>query len=285
MECLRSLERQTYGRFSILMVDNGSRDGSAEIIQKTFPQVEVIRLDENLGFAGGFNRGIEKALAAGAEYVLVLNNDTVSAPKMVEELVRACVPGVGVAAPKIFFHQDSRRIWSVGGRRNFFTLEMKDKATGQLDQGKWESLQERDYLTGCAMMIPREVFSTVGLLDEGYFAYYEDMDFSFRVKKAGYKLLLVPRAHLWHKVALTSGGEDSPLERYLMAKGSVLFFKKHGGGWRRWFIIPYRLGSAVKTTFRLLTRRKFNSIIAYWKGLWEGINTVVQKDPKTSGPR
>ena len=89
-------------------------------------------------------------------------------------------------------------------------------------------------------------------------------------------MLLVPKALLWHKVALTSGGLDSPLERYLMAKGSVLFFGRHGGGWRRLFIVPYRLGSAVKTTVTLLFRRKFKSVQAYWKGLAEGLRLVFQ---------
>jgi hypothetical protein len=276
LECLRSLEQQTYPRLSIIVVDNGSEDGSPESIQRYFPAVELIRLSRNTGFAGGFNRGIERALAQGGDYVVILNNDTVSDRLMVEKLVENIRPGAGVAFPKIYYYDAPLRIWSVGAQRQFLTLEMTDKATGQLDRGQWDEIQERDYVTGCALLVRREVFEKVGLFDERYFAYYEDLDFSFRVKEAGFGMLLVPEARLWHKVALTSGGLDSPLERYLMAKGSVLFFGRHGGGWRRLFIVPYRLGSAAKTTFKLLARRKFKSLQAYWKGLSEGLKLVSQ---------
>ncbi len=276
LECLRSLEQQTYPRMGIIVVDNGSEDGSPESIQRNFPEVELIRLSRNTGFAGGFNRGIERALSQGGDYVLILNNDTVSDRRMVEKLAGTMRPGDGVAFPKIYYYDDPRRIWSVGARRQFLTLEMTDKATGQVDRGQWEEVQERDYATGCALLVRREVFEKVGLFDERYFAYYEDLDFSFRVKEAGFRMLLVPEARLWHKVALSSGGPDSPQERYLMAKGSVLFFGRHGGGWRRLFIIPYRLGSAVKTTVKLLVRRKFKSVQAYWKGLSEGLRLVFQ---------
>jgi GT2 family glycosyltransferase len=276
LECLRSLEQQSYPRMGIIVVDNGSEDGSPESIQRNFPGVELIRLSHNTGFAGGFNQGIERALSQGGDYVLILNNDTVSDRLMVEKLMGDIRPGTGVAFPKIYYYDDPRRIWSVGARRQFLTLEMTDKATGQLDRGQWDKVQERDYGTGCALLVPREVFAKIGLFDERYFAYYEDLDFSFRVKEAGFRMILVPEARLWHKVAQTSGGLDNPLERYLMAKGSVLFFGRHGGGWRRLFIVPYRLGSAVKTTFRLLLRRKYKSVSAYWKGLSEGLKLVFQ---------
>jgi GT2 family glycosyltransferase len=276
LECLRSLEQQSYPRMGIIVVDNGSEDGSPESIHRNFPGVELIRLNHNTGFAGGFNQGIERALSQGGDYVLILNNDTVSDRLMVEKLMGDIRPGTGVAFPKIYYYDDPRRIWSVGARRQFLTLEMTDKATGQLDQGQWDKVQERDYGTGCALLVPREVFAKIGLFDERYFAYYEDLDFSFRVKEAGFRMILVPEARLWHKVAQTSGGLDNPLERYLMAKGSVLFFGRHGRGWRRLFIIPYRLGSAVKTTFRLLLRRKYKSVSAYWKGLSEGLKLVFQ---------
>jgi len=275
-ECLRSLEQQTYPRVGIIVVDNGSEDGSPESIQRNFPGVELIRLSRNTGFAGGFNRGIERALSRGGDCVLILNNDTVADRLMVEKLVGNLRPGAGIAFPKIYFYDDPLRLWSVGARRQFLTLEMTDKAIGQLDRGQWDEVQERDYVTGCALLVQREVFEKVGLFDERYFAYYEDMDFSFRVREAGWRMLLVPEARLWHKVALTSGGQDSPAERYLMAKGSVLFFGRHGGGWRRLFIVPFRLGSAIKTTGKLLARRKFKSVQTYWKGLSEGLKLVFR---------
>jgi GT2 family glycosyltransferase len=276
-ECLRSLERQTYPPMGIILVDNGSDDGSAELIGRNFPGVKLIRLESNRGFAGGFNRGIEAALALGAVQVLILNNDTVADSRMVEKLMEYGRQRAGIVVPKIFYYDEPDRIWSVGAKRQFFTLEMTDKATGQVDRGQWDMVQERDYVTGCALLVHREVLEKVGLFDERYFAYYEDLDFSFRVKNAGYPLLLVPEARLWHKVARTSGGADSTGERYLMAKGSVLFFKQYGRGWRRMVVVPYRLASSLITTMELLCRFRIASILAYWRGLYEGLRLALRR--------
>jgi GT2 family glycosyltransferase len=264
----------------IIVVDNGSQDGSPDAVQRNFPRVDLVRLSRNRGFAGGYNRGIERALARGGDSILIINNDTVADRRMVEKLVENLQPGTGMVFPKIYYHDDPRRIWSVGARRQPLTLEMTDQATGQLDRGQWDRIQERDYATGCALLVQREVFEKVGLFDERYFAYYEDMDFSFRVREAGWRIILVPEARLWHKVARTSGGLDSPRERYLMAKGSVLFFSSHGGR-RLFFIVPYRIGSALKTTGRLLARFKFKSVPAYWRGLVDGLKTVRQNTRKS----
>jgi hypothetical protein len=189
-----------------------------------------------------------------------------------EELIKEAKPGVGVLAPKIYFYHDPDRIWSVGGLIHPLTLEMTAKGTGQKDRGQWGGVEERGYFTGCALLVPREIFEKIGFFDERFFAYYEDMDFCLRIHRAGYRLVLVPNAKLWHKVATSSGGSDSPSERYFMAKSSVLFFRKHIQGWR-WVIVgPYRLGSAIKTTFRLVMQKKWPSAKAYWRGLIEGLN-------------
>jgi GT2 family glycosyltransferase len=277
MECLQSLQRQTYGNLDLLVVDNGSKDDSAAAISRDFPGTELVLLPENRGFAGGANAGIRAALDRGADLVCLVNNDTVADPAMMSHLVQGLGPSTGMAAPKIYYSKDPECIWSVGGDRHPLTLEMTNKGTGQRDRGQWNSVLERDYLVGCVLLVRREVFERAGLFDERFFSYYEDLDFCAQVRGAGYGLRLVPQGHVWHKVAQTSGGCDSPRERYSMARGSVLFFRKHVRGWRWVFVIPYRLLSGAKTVARLTLAGKQAAAAAYCRGLWDGCRVPLPR--------
>lgn len=271
LACLESLTRMSYPNFCILVVDNGSTDGSVEAIATHFPKVEIIANERNLGFAAGCNIGLRHTLAQGAGYIFIVNNDTTVDPRALDELVaEADPPDVGMLAPKIYYHDNPNYIWSVGGGQNPLTLEMTGGHGRGPDVGQWEEVVEREYLVGCALLIKRDLLERVGLFDERFFMYYEDMDLCLRARRAGYRLLMVPRAKIWHKVATSSGGSDSPLERYHVAKSSVLFFRKHVRGWR-WLIVgSYRLGSGVKWVFRLALRRRWASVEAYLRGLGDG---------------
>jgi len=269
LECVESLCRLTYPNVRLLVVDNGSTDGSPGAIAKHFPQVEQIVNPANLGFARGFNVGLRRALEVNAEFAFILNNDTYVAPDMLGALVKASEPtDVGIAAPAIYYASDPKRIWSTGGGHNPLTLEM----TG--DHGRREPIfdvTERDFVVGCGMLIKRAVLERVGLFDERFFMYYEDSDYCLRARRHSFRLVCVPQARMWHKVASSSNGSDSPAERYLMAKSSAIFFRKHVRGWR-WLIIGlYRFGSAIKTTFRLSIHRRFVAARAYWRGLRDGL--------------
>ncbi len=281
LECLKSLAQMTYPRFRIVVVDNGSTDGTAEAIADRFPDVEVIVTERNLGYPGGCNVGMRYALGQGAEYVFAINNDVLVAPNILDELVRETAPDVGILAPKIYFANDSQRIWSVGGRRNCLTLEMDCRGDGEIDQGQWDKVLERDYLIGCAHLFSRSFLQEVGLLDAGYFLYYDDLDICLRARQAGYRLLMVPRAKMWHAVANSSGGVGTPRERYYMARSNVRFLRKHVRGWQWLFVIPYRTGSIIKTLLRLALYRRWDSARAYLHGLLEGlrISTTPREVP------
>lgn len=271
LACLESLSALTYPNFRVLAVDNGSTDGTPEAVREYFPAAELIVNERNLGFATGVNRGLRQALQQRADLIFLLNNDTLVEPHVLERLLDHCAEDVGLLAPKIYYIHEPARIWSMGGRRHPWTIEKTGDARGALDGPQWSRLLERDYLVGCAMLIPRRTLEQVGGFDERHFMYYEDMDFSWRVRAAGLRLLVVPEAHVWHKVAISSGGSDSPNERYWMARSSVLFFRRYAQGWR-WLIIgPYRFGSALKTTVRLLSHRRFAALQAYWRGLRDGL--------------
>jgi GT2 family glycosyltransferase len=274
LACLASLTKLDYPNLRLLLVDNGSRDGTPQAVAGRFPEVEVIVNEVNLGFAAGCNVGLRHALEQGADYVFLLNNDTLIDPAALSHLIKLTGPDVGMVAPKIYYAADPSRIWSVGGLLQPWTLEKTGDAHGQMDVGQWGEVLERDYFVGCALLLSRRLLTQVGLFDERFFMYYEDSDLSLRARQAGFKLLLSPQARVWHKVAVSSGGSDSPNERYWMARSSVLFFHQHVLGLRWLIVLPYRAGSAIKTVLRLIWRGRGQSARAYLRGLRDGLVEV-----------
>jgi len=268
LACLASMAQSTYQPRRILLVDQGSTDGSVEAVRRRFPAVEVVQTGGNTGFARGMNAGIRHALAAGATDVLLLNNDTIVAPAMLERLVAQRAPEIGMIGPAIFYADRPHQIWSTGGGINPVLFEM----TG--NHGRGQPLPNRPmpraFLSGCAMLIPRRVFEDVGLFDERFFMYYEDLDLCLRIGQAGYRLLLVPDAHLWHRVSQSSGGPNTPGERYHTARSSGIFFRKHMHGWRIPLILLYRGLSALRWTGRLARQDNAPALAAYWRGLRHG---------------
>ena len=277
LACLESLSQLTYPNHRILLVDNGSTDGTLEAVRVRFPNVELLANEQNLGFQGGFNAGLRRSLASGADFVFVINNDTSVQPDILDQLIKhAGSPDVGMLSPKIYYAFEPDRIWSVGGDCHPITFEMTHKGDNQLDHGQWSRVIERDFLVGCAMLIKRSLLETIGLFDTGYHPiYYEDVDLCVRARRAGYRLLLVPDAKMWHKVSASGGGSGSPRERYLMARHSVRYFRKYVRGWRWLVVMPYRLGSALRTTLRLAKNRRYESIRAYWRGLRDGLRAPL----------
>jgi GT2 family glycosyltransferase len=271
LECLVSLYTQDYPQLKVLVVDNGSQDGSVERFRERYPQAEILALPENLGFAGGYNRGIQTALERGAQFVFILNNDATVAPEAVRLLVESHRPDIGLLAPLIFYTSAPDHVWSAGGRISRWTLEKDDRWTNRSDWQTWPASIEQDFVTGCSVLFPRATLLQVGAFDEAYRMYYEDMDLCYRVRKSSKRILLIPAAHAWHKVATSSGGRDSPQERYWMARSSVMFFRKHARGLQKAIIPIYRSLSAVKTTLKLLIQGRTASISAYWRGLWHGL--------------
>ena len=269
LKCLESLEQLKYPNYRLLVVDNGSTDQSPEKIRDIFPSVEQILNRENLGFAAGFNQGLQFALKQNAEYILILNNDTFVQPDMLELLIQSMeAEDVGVVSPLIFYANAPDKIWSAGAGRNRWTLELKENHGRHQ---KFSEITEREFLSGCGMLIKATILERVGLFDERFFMYYEDLDFALRIRQAGFRMLLVPKAQMWHAVSQSSEGSDSPNERYWMGRSSVLFFRKHIRRWRWLYIFPWRLGSTVKTIILLWSQGKTEAAQAYLRGSWEGI--------------
>ncbi len=265
---LTSCARQTYPRIRILVVDNGSTDGSAAEFGIRCPGVEQISNPANLGFAGGMNAGMRYALTQGADFLFVANNDVILAPDTITLLVRAALAcDSALTGPAIYHTAQPERIWSAGAWRNPLTLELATAWPG----GPAGEPIAVDYACAGAVLISRACLEQIGLFDERFFMYYEDNDYCLRARAAGLRIYIVPGASAWHKVAASSGGVDSPGERYHMALSSVLFFRKHVRGWRWAVVLPYRSASAVKTVFRLCHGRHAGAARSYLAGLVQGL--------------
>jgi GT2 family glycosyltransferase len=269
--CLDSLLSSSGSTPPIIVIDNGSTE---PLDLTAYPTVELIRLERNLGFAGGFNVGLRRALEQGAEAVLVLNNDTFADPEMLAALAAELKDGVGLAGPRIFYAADPQRIWSDGFDAHPLTLELTHGRRGQLEGAVSDcATRPVDYVLGCAMLIRRDVLETIGLFDERFFAYYEDLDYCRRAQAAGFRLVTVPAARLWHNVASTTG-LGHPQRQYLLAYGSVLFFARHAG-WRWPIVGLYRLGSTLTTVITFVLRRRPDLLRAHLRGLKDGWQSVL----------
>jgi len=229
--CLESLTATTYENRHVIVVDNGSTDGSPQQILAAVPGVELLVNSRNLGFAAGANVGIAQALKLGAKYVLLLNNDTVVAPDFLEPLVAICEgdPYVGIVGPKVYYY-GTLQIFSNGGwpRRALPLVVRLVTPLGREDPADLgpELPQEVGYIWGQAMLIRREVLEQIGLFDPDFFMYYEDCDFCFRASQAGFRLFYVPRSRIWHKIGRSTQGNEWKRWRYKVS-GMFYFHRKY----------------------------------------------------------
>lgn len=242
LSCLQSIERVAYPNLSVILVDNASSDGTVESVGESFPSVKVIENSRNLRFAGGNNVGIEYALRNKADYILLLNNDTVVAPDFLDRLIEVADTDkrIGIAGPKIYYYQDRKRIWFAGGRVEYWKGWISHIGVREPDHGQYDVLREVDYITGCCMLVKREVIERVGKLDERFFIYGEDADWCLRASRAGYTLVYVPSSIIWHKVSASSGGNLSWFKNWNKLKSQLRLMARYAK-WYHWLTIPFAL--------------------------------------------
>jgi GT2 family glycosyltransferase len=236
LACLASLSKLDYPRYEVIVVDNGSYDDSVQAIRTTFPQVTLIETAENLGYVGGNNLGLEHAKAVEADYALLLNNDTEIAPDFLHILVEAAEsdPSIGVVGPTICFFDQPDVVWSAGGAIHWRRGTTWMLGLGEVDQGQFgDGPRPVDFVTGCALLIKMSVVAQVGLLDQRFFAYYEEAEWCVRVARSGFKVRHVPQAKIWHKISPVAR-EASPQVHYYMTRNRLLFLKLLGAGVTSW---------------------------------------------------
>jgi len=245
LACLKSLESISRDDFelTVIVVDNASK-GGFDLEAKTGNGMSliVIKNDKNLGFSGGHNVAIKYALENGADYILILNNDTYVDKNFLSQLleVSRIDQNIGILCPKIYFapgaefHKDrysknelGRVFWYAGGRMDWANVGGYHRGVDEVDKGQYNKIEETEIATGCCMLVKKEVFEKVGLLDDKYFLYYEDSDLNMRAKDSNFKIMYVPNSIIWHKNAESSGGSGSVLQDYYITRNRLLFGFKY----------------------------------------------------------
>ena len=259
-------------RLHTLVVDNASTDGSQQMVREQFPGVELMALTENRRFAGGNNLGVKRALESGADAVMLLNNDVLADPALLEKLLAALAedPRAGAVTPLIYFAPPTDRIWYAGGRCRTALAHSSHRGIRERDHGQYRSLEETGYLTGCCLLATADAWRKVGLLDERYFIYAEDADWSLRARAAGYRLLLVPRARVWHKVSAASGAA-SPWKIYQRLRANLTLFARHATGPGRLSWLPCFLVQQAALVAWLLARGQVRAALAVPRALYDAL--------------
>ena len=227
-DTLRALE--SLAGLETICVDNGSADGSDREVKRRFPSVELIRTGANLGFAGGNNVGIRRALERGADWVLLLNNDAVADKGIAGALLRAAEvrPDAGLLACKVYFSDPPDVIQSAGASFNaLLGYSGRPTGHGRRDDGRFDALRDVERADGAAMAVSRAAAERVGLLDEELFAYVEDVDWSLRIRTAGLAVVFVPDAKVWHRGSAATGGAASLANLYYSTRNTIIVCERH----------------------------------------------------------
>ena len=332
IECLESVYKITYPNWEVLLVDNGSVDGSVtkikewaagkipveskffeydverkpiEYIEELFydeeearvkvskkekewdmllphQKLSILRIVKNRGFTGGNNIGIEYILREKkTDYILLLSNDTVVDNYLLKELVKVAEsdPEIGVVGPKIYYYDYNGRkdiINFAGGKINFWKGVGYHIGANEIDKGQHDEIREVDYVEGSCFLIKKEGIEKVGMLDHEYFAYWEEADWCIRVHKASYKVIYVPKARIWHKIASSSGGTSSFHCRYHMTRNMLLFMKKNATKSQLFSFLLYFFGFRFWFTSGVFViyHRDVKSFIYFFKGVIDGLKMI-----------
>jgi GT2 family glycosyltransferase len=232
IDCINSLLQSGAAKDRILVVDNASSDGSVETFYEIYgEQLNIIRAPVNRGYPGALNLGIPRAMSLGARWILMMNNDTRVSPEFINELEKAVLlgPQYALIGPLILYFDEPEIIWYLGYRLIPGTLIGVGSHRGRRVSKSLPPLVPMDLMHGCAMMVRRDVFETIGFFDDSQTIYGDDADFSLRAKRAGFKAAAATRAVMWHKVSFTMGYQK-PRTRYLKMRNTIFFYRKYSRG-------------------------------------------------------
>jgi GT2 family glycosyltransferase len=246
IECLNSFEDLRISndiKLTIVVLDNGSKE-TFDFQRKSIGKIPVVvvKNKKNLGFTGGHNQVIQYSLSHNADYVVLLNSDTVVDKFFINELVKTAQEktDAGMLVPKIYFapkfefHKDryskddlGKVFWYAGGKMDWQNIIGSNRGVDAIDQGQFDKVEETEISTGCCVLLKKEALEKVGAFDDSYFLYYEDADLSMRMKKKGFKIFYVPKSVIWHKNAKSSGGSGSALQDYYITRNRLVFGTKY----------------------------------------------------------
>jgi GT2 family glycosyltransferase len=271
--CLESLETMTYPNAEIIVVDNGSADGSGERIRAEFPSVTHIRSEENTGFTGGNNIGIEHAMANSCDHALLLNNDTIITPNFLEPLIERLEsnPKIAAVSGKIYYTPEKRNgqsdiIWYAGCYQKWHT-GYAHTGVEEKDTGKYDTPRKVPYACGCLMLMRGSLIKQIGMLSKDYFIYWEEADWCMRAHNVRYFCMYEPRSVIYHNLAGAPIGDETPFFMYLQHRNAFIYAKKYYHGLtalRFWLFYPLFLAYRFLYDWKIGKRQ---AAIAMLKGV------------------
>ena len=248
LACLASLAETAYANFEVIVVDNGSEVSCGGEVERVHPWCRVLELEENLGYAGGNNVGLRRALDTGADFVWVLNNDATVTADALGHLVGAALAHRRAAAVggRVLRADRPEVLWATWGRVTWLQSLIALVGHGEPDSPRFDGERQVEWLPGCSILFRRAALEEVGLFDERYFAYHEDVEWAARARAARWQLWYTGEARVLHAANTSSGGEEASytgFRSYLSARNSVLFARRHG----RWHQCA-RMAAAIVLT-------------------------------------
>lgn len=273
-DLLHSIERNSYRNLEVIVVDNASVEDPTAALKATYPAVQVIRSEKNLGFSGGNNLGLR---VAKGEYLFLVNNDTEFTDGLIEGLLElfAQYPDAGIASPKFHYYFHKGTI-EYAGYRAVDILTGRNGMIGckEPDNGQYDRISETNYAHGGGMMIPARILQEVGLMPEVFFLYYEEFDWCEQIKRKGYKVYYQYKSLIYHKESMTTG-KNSPLKTYYITRNRILFMRRNVKLlYRMVFMLYLTIFTIPKNTLTFLLKREHKHLKAFWNGLFWNIKNI-----------
>ena len=280
--CLKSLEECSYKNKKVFFVDNGSTDGSGDKIALEFSEINYIKNEKNEGFTGANNKALKVILKQNFDYVLLLNNDTEVNPNFLSLLVARMESDKNLAAtqPLILDLPHKKTIWNAGGSFNTFFGLSKTRLKGVTYKPKLKIQTFTNWISGCCILVKIQAIKEVGLLDNHFFAYFEDVDWSIRMKNQGYKLGVVPKSIIYHhssgstkKNNTSNEGNLSPYAHYLNVRNHIYLINKHALFFNSTGAMTYQILKITSYSIYFILRCRFEKLKMVWRGMLDGIKT------------
>lgn len=268
LECLRSLMHSSYSNHRAVVLDNHSTDGSVGAIRAAFPEVEIVKLEQNYGYAGNNNVGIQYALEQGADWVFVLNEDTILAEDCLSRLVETGESNaqIGIVGPMVYHHSAPNTIQTAGGRLGP-RWEAWHLAEDEDDRGQYRDPHLVEWISGCGILVRRAVIEQVGMIDERYFYYWEETEWCLRAGRSGWQVVHVPQAKLWHK-GVQRNHQPKPSVTYYATRNRLLTLSKlHAPTSARIFA----WGELLKILTVWSVRPRWKTMQAHRNAMWRGM--------------
>jgi GT2 family glycosyltransferase len=270
--CIDSLIKAGASSRNIILIDNGSTDGSVDTFNAHFGNdVHLITNGTNLGYTFALNQGIQYALDQNSDWILILNNDTVVAQDLFQQVNKYLYESntFSIIAPLILYHAQPDRIWFLGDYIIRGTLITYNSYRNKKIPDNLPDFIPVDFLTGCAMFVKREVFDQIGLFDDTFVMYGEEVDFCWRARLAGHRLGCVTKARIWHKVSL-SAGKVKPQTRYYRIRNQILFYRKYAHGVQRSMMFIFTIIRSIMMLIKDILQRQTELISPLFKGWKDG---------------